>query len=143
MGVVYKARQLKLNRIVALKMILAGGHASPAELQRFRTEAEVIAQLRHPYIVQVYSVGDQGGRPFFALEYVDGGSLAEHLNGKPQPPAAAVRMIEMLARGVHAAHQAGIIHRDLKPSNVLLGTDGVPRITDFGLSKKLTGEPGR
>ena len=137
MGVVYKARQVNLNRVVALKMILAGGHASAADLQRFRAEAEAIAQLRHPYIVQVYSVGEQGGRPFFALEYVDGGTLAGQLNGQPQAPAAAVRMIEMLAQGVHAAHQAGIVHRDLKPGNVLLGSDGLPRIADFGLAKKL------
>ncbi len=137
MGVVYKARQVNLNRVVALKMILAGGHAGPADVQRFRAEAEAIARLRHPYIVEVYSVGDQGGRPFFALEYVEGGTLADRINGRPQPAAAAARMIEMLAQGVHAAHQAGIVHRDLKPGNVLLGSDGVPRIADFGLAKKL------
>jgi serine/threonine-protein kinase len=139
MGVVYKARQVKLNRVVALKMILTAGHASAADLQRFRDEAEAIAQLRHPHIVQVYSVGEQGGRPFFALEFVEGGTLAQKLESKPQPPTAAARMVELLARGVHAAHQAGIIHRDLKPANVLLGEYGETVVIDWGLAKAVDG----
>jgi serine/threonine-protein kinase len=120
MGVVYKARQVGLNRIVALKMILAGNHAVPAQLARFRAEAEAVARLHHPNIVQIHDVGEQDGRPYFSLEFVDGGSLAQELNGTPQPARPSAGLIQTLARAMHAAHQKGIVHRDLKPANVLL-----------------------
>ncbi len=137
MGVVYKARQISLDRVVALKMVLAGAHAGPQELGRFRTEAEAVARLQHPNIVQIYEVGEQEGRPYFSLEYVDGGSLAQKLDKAPLPPREAAGVIEMLARAIDAAHRANIVHRDLKPGNVLLTRDGVPKITDFGLAKRL------
>jgi WD40 repeat protein len=163
MGVVYKARQKGLNRLVALKMILAGAHASEQELARFRTEAEAVARLLHPHIVQIYEVGEQDGRPYFSLELVDGGSLADRLDGTPQPPRQAAELVQTLARAMHHAHQHGVVHRDLKPANVLLqgmshrsppmntdpadlrpappiGVDlcaSVAKITDFGLAKRL------
>ena len=120
MGVVYKAHQIKLNRIVALKMILAGEHAGPLQLRRFHREGEAAAQLQHPHIVQIYEVGAQAGRPYFVLEYVDGGSLDQHLLGTPQAPRAAAQLLETLAQAVHYAHESGVVHRDLKPANVLL-----------------------
>jgi tRNA A-37 threonylcarbamoyl transferase component Bud32 len=137
MGVVYKARQTGLQRIVALKMILSAGHAGAAERARFRTEAEAIARLQHPNIVSVFEVGEHEGRPFFSLELCPGGSLDRKLAGTPLPPREAARLVEVLARAMHAAHQANVIHRDLKPANVLLSADGTPKITDFGLAKKL------
>jgi tRNA A-37 threonylcarbamoyl transferase component Bud32 len=140
MGVVYKARQKKLNRLVALKMILAGAHAAPAHLVRFRCEAEAVAQLQHPHIVQIYEIGETDRKPFFSLEYVDGGSLAQYLAGTPQPPPLAAQLTEKLARAVDYAHRRGIIHRDLKPANVLLTADKTPKITDFGLAKHLEGD---
>jgi tRNA A-37 threonylcarbamoyl transferase component Bud32 len=143
MGVVYKARHQRLNRIVALKMILAGGHAGEAELARFRTEAEAVARLRHPGVVQIYDVGEHAGRPYLALEYCDGGSLAGRLTGTPLPPAQAAALIEQLARAIDAAHQQKVIHRDLKPANVLLAADGTPKVTDFGLAKKLDEASGQ
>jgi eukaryotic-like serine/threonine-protein kinase len=136
MGVVYKARQQGLNRIVALKMILAGASASPQDLSRFRAEAEAVAQLAHSNIVQIYEIGEQGGCPFLALEYVGGGSLAQHLDGTPVAPKQAAETVLALARAVHHAHERGIVHRDLKPANVLLHADGTPKIADFGLAKR-------
>jgi WD40 repeat protein len=140
MGVVYRARQVKLNRPVALKMILAGGHAGPDELARFQAEAEAVGRLQHPNIVQIHEVGESEGRPFFSLEFVAGGSLASRLDGTPWPAPQAARLVETLAGAMHAAHQQGIIHRDLKPANVLLAADGAPKITDFGLAKRLDPE---
>lgn len=137
MGVVYRARHLALNRLVAVKMIIAGGHASADQLNRFRVEAESVARLQHPNIVQVYDIGENDGLPFFSLEFVDGPSLDKVLLRKPQPEAKAAEIIETLARAMHYAHQQGVIHRDLKPANVLLMKSGEPKISDFGLAKQL------
>jgi WD40 repeat protein/tetratricopeptide (TPR) repeat protein len=143
MGVVYKARQIALKRVVALKMILAGSHAQPQELARFHLEAEAVARLQHPNIVQIYEIGEQEGLPFFSLEFVDGGSLAKMLAHTPQPGKAAAELTETLARAMHDAHQRGVVHRDLKPANVLLTEGGTPKITDFGLAKQLEGDSGQ
>jgi serine/threonine protein kinase/Tfp pilus assembly protein PilF len=140
MGVVYKARQVGLNRTVALKMIIAGAHASGDQLLRFQAEAEAVAQLQHPNIVQVYDIGQRDGLPFFSLEFVDGKPLDRDLDGKPQPEQRAAELAETLARAMHYAHDRGIMHRDLKPANVLLTKAGVPKISDFGLAKQLEGE---
>jgi formylglycine-generating enzyme required for sulfatase activity/predicted Ser/Thr protein kinase len=142
MGVVYLARQLGLNRPVALKVVLAGAHAGKEERARFQREAEAIALLGHPNIVQVYEVGEHDGVPFFALEYVEGGTLARRLGGRPLPAAAAAELVEVLARALHAAHSRGVIHRDLKPANVLLAADGTPKVADFGLAKRLEAAEG-
>src|SRR5262245_44832228 len=136
MGVVYLARQDALNRDVALKMVLAGGHASVAERIRFMAEAEAVAAVQHPGIVQVFDFGTHAGQPFFALEYLPGGSLADALQTALPEPRDAAALIAKLARAVHAAHEKGIIHRDLKPSNVLLTADKSPKLTDFGLARK-------
>jgi WD40 repeat protein len=137
MGVVYKARQVHLDRLVALKVIRAGDHADPQELTRFRREAEAVARLQHPNVVQIFEVGEHGGLPFFSLEFCPGGSLERKLNGTPLPPPEAADLVRTLARAVQAAHEAGIIHRDLKSANVLLTAEGTPKVTDFGLAKKL------
>src|SRR5262249_46259560 len=120
MGVVYRARQKSLNRIVALKMLLSGVHASQLELTRFKTEAEAVAQLQHPNIVQIYEIGEHNGLPFFSMEFVEGPSLAQQLSRGPVNARAAAQLIETLARAVQVAHEHGIVHRDLKPANVLL-----------------------
>jgi serine/threonine protein kinase len=137
MGVVYKARQPALDRLVALKMIRGGALAGPGQVARFRAEALAVARLRHPLIVHIYDVGEQDGCPFLAIEFVDGGSLAERLNGTPLPPDRAAELVSTLARATDYAHRQGIVHRDLKPANVLLTTDGTPKISDFGLAKRL------
>jgi serine/threonine protein kinase len=165
MGVVYKARQVALDRVVALKMILAGGHAGEAELARFRTEAEAVARLQHPNVVQIHEVGQHGGLPFFSLEFCAGGSLEKKLAGTPLPPLEAARLVQTLAGAMEAAHRAGVVHRDLKPANILLTSSGrsqtgvgdgspaplserplnehTPKITDFGLAKKLDSGTGQ
>ncbi|MFO0823419.1 MAG: protein kinase [Gemmataceae bacterium] len=135
MGVVYKARQRALNRIVALKVVLAGGHASLSQRVRFLAEAEAVAALNHPGIVSVYEFGTWGEQPYMALEYCPGGTLADKLRGTPIPARDASSLVERVARAVAAVHDRGIIHRDLKPANILFGTDGSPKVGDFGLAK--------
>src|SRR5262245_24009611 len=142
MGVVYQARHQKLDRPVAIKMLLSGVYASPAELERFHREAIAVARLHHPNIVQVYDVGDCEGRPFFTMELLEGGSLAAKLSGAPQPAHEAATLLATLAGAVHAAHGSGIVHRDLKPANVLLAKDGTPKIADFGLARTIDSESG-
>jgi tetratricopeptide (TPR) repeat protein len=141
-GVVYRAWHLRLNRAVALKMLLVGSCAGPQELERFLREAQAIAGLRHPNIVQIYDVGDVDGRPFFTMELVEGGDLADHIRGIPQAAGQAAALVATLADAVHAAHQSGIVHRDLKPANILLSRDGTPKVTDFGLAHRLAGNGG-
>jgi WD40 repeat protein len=135
--VVFKARQVGLDRLVALKMILAGALAGPEERARFHREAEAVARLQHPHVVQIHEVGEHDGQPFFALEFLSGGSLDHQLAGTPWPAERATRLVQTLAGAVDAAHARGILHRDLKPANVLLAADGTPKITDFGLAKRL------
>jgi serine/threonine protein kinase len=169
MGVVYKARHLGLRRLVALKMLRGAEYAEPEQLARFRREAEAVAHLQHPNIVQIYDIGEQNGLPYLSLEFVDGMSLAQFLGGRPLPPDRAAALAETLARAIHHAHQRGIVHRDLKPGNILLERrkeDGgrrkeetlaapepssfllppssflLPKITDFGLAKHLDEEQG-
>ena len=137
MGVVYKARQIRLNRLCALKMILPGEHTGAEFRARFLAEAETIARLRHPNIVQIYGLGDHDGRPYFEMEYIEGGSLARRLDGTPWAPEPAARMVAVLARAIGDAHRLGIVHRDLKPANVLLMDDETPKVVDFGLAKTL------
>jgi serine/threonine protein kinase len=166
MGVVYKAHQNNLKRLVALKMILAGSHVAPEDLVRFRGEAEAVARLQHPNVVQIYEIGESRGYPYLALEYVEGASLAHKLAGNPQPAREAATLVLALARAIHAAHLRGIIHRDLKPENILLQIANcklqnenlpgdnlqfaicnlqfaIPKITDFGLAKQMDRAPGQ
>ena len=137
MGVVYKARQIRLNRLCALKMLLLGEHTGAESRVRFLAEAETIAKLRHPNVVQIYGLGDHNGRPYFEMEYIEGGSLANRLDGTPWAPGPAARMVAVLARAIGDAHRLGIVHRDLKPANVLLVDADTPKIVDFGLAKTL------
>ena len=142
MGVVFKARQSLLNRLVALKMIRGDARIESDRLDRFRIEAEAIARLRHPNVVLIYDIGEVDGRPYFSLELLEGGSLEERLAGTPQPARPAAELTETLAWAVHAAHRAGVVHRDLTPRNILFDADGTPKITDFGLAKRLEVESG-
>jgi WD40 repeat protein len=161
MAVVYRARQIGLNRLVALKMILAGAHATAELRDRFRREAEAVARLQHPNIVQIHDIGEHDGLPYFSMELVEGGNLSRHLDGTPYAPVEAAALVETLARAIHAAHEAGIVHRDLKPANVLLSfsrgsenragaarfseprlNEDVPKITDFGIALHLDSARG-
>jgi eukaryotic-like serine/threonine-protein kinase len=137
MGVVYKAFQRGLDRVVALKMVLAGNHANQEQLRRFIVEAKAVAQLQHPNIVQVFDIGESDGLPYFSLEFVDGPSLARRLERLPQNPEFSARITETLARTMAYAHANGVLHRDLKPSNILMANGDVPKIADFGLAKQI------
>ncbi len=137
MGIVYKARQRSLRRTVALKMFEPGRIPTPRDVQRFRTEAEAIARLQHPNIVQIFKIGESDGLPFLALELAENGTLAQRLQQLPFSPWAAAALIETLASAIHHAHEQRIVHRDLKPANILFAADGTPKITDFGLAKLL------
>ncbi len=136
-GIVYRARDARLNRTVAIKVLLAGAEATEGDLARFRSEIEALGSLQHPNIVQVYDTGLCNGAPYLVMELIEGGSLASQIRGQPRKAREAAQLIEILARAVHAAHQKGIVHRDLKPANVLIAQDGSLRITDFGLAKRL------
>jgi serine/threonine-protein kinase len=142
MGVVYRARHLRLNRLVALKMMIAGGFASPRDLERFKREAEAVAALRHPNIVQVYDAGEHECIPYFTMEFMEGGTLVKQIAGTPQPAKDAAGIVAVLARAVDVAHQNGIVHCDIKPGNVLRAADGTPKIADFGLARRLEGGQG-
>jgi tetratricopeptide (TPR) repeat protein len=142
MGVVYCARQTSLDRTVAVKQVLSSSGIIPADdLARFKNEALAVARLGHPNIVQVYEIGEELGRPFLILEYMEGGTLAGKLHGTPQPPHAAAAMVQVLAKAVQAVHDAGFLHRDLKPGNILLSKDGTLKISDFGLTKRVSDLP--
>jgi tetratricopeptide (TPR) repeat protein/tRNA A-37 threonylcarbamoyl transferase component Bud32 len=140
MGVVYKARQVSLNRLVALKMILSGMHASDRDMSRFLIEAKAVAAMQHPNIVRIYEISQHDGRPYFTLEYLDGGTLSGRLHEGPLPAQEAARIMQQLAEGMAYAHEKGIIHRDIKPANVLFAADGTPKIADFGLAKNVSGD---
>lgn len=140
-GVVYKAKQTRLQRTVALKMMVGYEHESQEQLARFRNEAVIVAQIQHPNVIQIYDIGEQLGVPYLATEYVDGGTLEAKLKADGRLPVAeAVRLVYQIARGVGAAHSRGVVHRDLKPANILITADGTPKVADFGLAKVLGAE---
>ncbi len=140
MGVVYKARQLSLNRPVAVKLLKSDILASDDERRRFQNEAEAVALLDHPHIVPIFEVGDYEGRQYFSMKLVGGPSLEKKLTDYAADPKAAARLVKTAAEAVHHAHQRGILHRDLKPSNILLDERGEPYVTDFGLAKRVEGD---
>ena len=140
MGVVYRARQISLNRIVAVKMILAGQLASEADVQRFRSEAEAAANLQHPHIVSIYEVGEYGGQHYFSMQFIDGQSLSEHVRDGLLPARRAASIVQTICDAIQYAHEQGILHRDLKPSNILIDKHGEPHLTDFGVAKRLSDE---
>ncbi|PAY15222.1 hypothetical protein CKO51_32995 [Rhodopirellula sp. SM50] len=140
MGVVFKARQINLNRVVALKMILAGDLAGDEEVKRFKSEAESAAQLDHPGIVPIFEIGEHQGQHYFSMGFVDGDSLADRLRNGPLPPREAAELMAKICEAVAYAHDKGVIHRDLKPGNVLIDANGAPRVTDFGLAKQVGGD---
>ena len=142
MGVVYRARQKTLNRVVALKLILSGQFASKQEVLRFRGEAEAAANLRHPNIVAIYETGEHDGHHFFSMDYIEGRNLAEIVRDGPLPARRAARYAQVISEAIHYAHGQGTLHRDLKPSNVLIDAQDQPRITDFGLAKRVRGDFG-
>ncbi len=139
MGVEYKARQRSLQRVVALKMLLGGQFAGKVALGRFRAEAELAAQLQHPNIVAIHEIGEQDGMPYFTMDFVSGQSLVDLVRDHPLPARAAAGYVQTIARAIHCAHEQGVLHRDLKPSNILIDAFDQPRITDFGLAKRLSG----
>jgi serine/threonine-protein kinase len=140
MGIVFRARQISLNRTVAVKLIHGGVFANPNHIKRFRLEAETAARLDHPNIVPIYEVGEHDGQPFFSMRLIQGGTLLNATKRKPFTPRAAAELMTEIARAVHFAHQRGILHRDLKPTNILLDAEGRPHLTDFGLARLLEDE---
>jgi serine/threonine-protein kinase len=140
MGVVYKAKHVKLDRVVAVKILRGADHVSARELAALARVAQSIAAIKHAHIVQVHDFGELEGLPYVTMEYVEAGSLARRLEGKPLPAREAAELVAILAEAVHATHMIGIVHRDLKPANVLIGADGAPKIADFGLARHFVGE---
>ncbi|HMJ89876.1 MAG TPA: serine/threonine-protein kinase, partial [Candidatus Acidoferrum sp.] len=142
MGVIYRARQISLNRIVALKMILAGQFASKEEVLRFRREAEAAAHLQHPNIVRIHETGERDGHHYFSMDYIEGRTLSDIVRDGPLPAQRAAKYTRTIAEAIHYAHSQGVLHRDLKPSNVVINGNDEPRITDFGLAKRMRDDFG-